>query len=69
MGYTFSDKIVTPHQLCYYNVFEKYFPEWGLYDDSKQDKWKIVHGEIGTGGKRGSGLNMVGWKMMRKFMI
>jgi hypothetical protein len=32
MGYAFSDKIATPHQLCRYKVFEKYFPEWGIYD-------------------------------------
>ena len=31
MGYAFSDKIITPHQLCRYKVFEKYFPEWGFY--------------------------------------
>ena len=30
MGYTLSAKIVTPHQLGGYKVFEKYFPEWGV---------------------------------------
>lgn len=30
MGYDFSAKIATPHQLCRYKVFEKYFSEWGV---------------------------------------
>jgi len=30
MGYAFSVKIATPHQLWRYKVFEKYFPEWGI---------------------------------------
>jgi hypothetical protein len=31
MGYDFNAKIATPHQLCRYKVFEKYFSEWGIY--------------------------------------
>jgi hypothetical protein len=32
MGYVLSAKIVIPHQSCHNKVFEKYSPEWGLYD-------------------------------------
>jgi hypothetical protein len=30
MDYTFGTEIVNPHQLCHYNVFTNYFPEWGI---------------------------------------
>lgn len=50
MGYDFSAKIATPHQLCRYKVFEKYFSEWGLlaYPNCRNLHKKKIHQTIQT---------------------